>query len=225
MGLAGIDVERAAAGVAAHHTEARPLPGRDLSGLLTGKTAAAAIATPLYFMTEDDITRGLNETNLLTGKPFEPVEHPSNIESVIATLPTGDGGSPELWKLNHYYERLDEWNADHGIKPNPFAPPAAEPVYEMHNLTADPEERHNRVERRPRRPQPAPVCPRQRARRQAARTELAQPVTAGRCQLSRLDGASEPLRTGIESSALPGLRETDCLACPPGIPAPRSQPG
>ena len=40
MGLAGIDVERAAAGVAAHHTEARPLPGRDLSGLLTGKASA-----------------------------------------------------------------------------------------------------------------------------------------------------------------------------------------
>ena len=28
--------------------------------------------------------------------------------------------------------------------PNPFAAPAAEPVFEMHNLTADPEERHNR---------------------------------------------------------------------------------
>ena len=54
-------------------------------------------------------------------------------------------GRGELWKLNHYYERLDDWNADHGIRPNPFAPPAAEPVFEMHNLTADPEERHNRV--------------------------------------------------------------------------------
>ncbi len=40
MGLAGIDVERAAAGVAAHHAEARPLPGRDLSGLITGKDGA-----------------------------------------------------------------------------------------------------------------------------------------------------------------------------------------
>ena len=145
LGLAGIDVERAAAGVAAHHTEARPLPGRDLSGLLTGKASAPSVATPIYFMTEDDITRGLNQTNVLTGKPFTPVAQPSNIESVITTLPTGDGGTPELWKLNHYYERLDEWNADHGIKPNPFAAPAAEPVFEMHNLTADPEERHNRV--------------------------------------------------------------------------------
>ena len=37
MGLAGIDVERAAAGVAAHHAENQPLPGRDLSGVITGK--------------------------------------------------------------------------------------------------------------------------------------------------------------------------------------------
>jgi hypothetical protein len=66
-------------------------------------------------MTEDDFTRGLSQTNPLTGKPFAPVDQPSNIESIITTLPTGDDGSPQLWKLNHYYERLDEWNADHGI--------------------------------------------------------------------------------------------------------------
>ena len=28
-------------------------------------------------------------------------------------------------------------------RPNPFLGPAAEPVWELHNLTADPEERHN----------------------------------------------------------------------------------
>jgi arylsulfatase A-like enzyme len=145
MGLAGIDFERAAAGVAAQHVEARPLPGRDLSGLFTGKASVASVATPVYFMTEDDVSRGMNENNVLTGAAFEPVAHPSNIESVIATLPTGADGTPELWKLNHYYERLDEWNADHGIAANPFAAPAAEPVFEMHNLSTDPEERHNRV--------------------------------------------------------------------------------
>jgi hypothetical protein len=143
MGLAGIDVERAAAGVAAHHAEARPLPGRDLSGVLTGEEAPASVATPLYFMTEDDVTRGLNQTNILTGKAFDAVEQPSNIESVIAALPTGPAGADELWKLNHYYERLDDWNADHGIAANPFTAPAAVSVYELHNLSTDAEERHN----------------------------------------------------------------------------------
>jgi arylsulfatase A-like enzyme len=144
MGLAGIDVERAASGVAAHHTESRPLPGRDLSAVITGATPEAA-AAPIYFMTEDDISRGSTQTNILSGEPFVPVAQPSCIESVVAPLPTGDGSTVELWKLNHYYERLDEWNADHGVPVNPFLAPAAEPVFELHNLTADPQERRNRA--------------------------------------------------------------------------------
>ena len=145
MGLAGIDVERAAAGVAEHHAEARPLVGRDLSGVLTGSGDVAGIAAPIYFLTEDQVTSGTTQTNVLTGEPFDAVPAPSCIESVVASLPTGPDGGDELWKLNHYYERLDEWNAEHGIEANPFAAPAAEPVFELHNLTADPEERANRA--------------------------------------------------------------------------------
>ena len=96
-------------------------------------------------MTEDDITRGTTQNNVLTGEPFDAVDVPSHVESVIASLPTGENGSGELWKLNHYYERLDDWNDAHGIAKNPFAGPAAEPLFEMHNLTADPEERQNRA--------------------------------------------------------------------------------
>ena len=62
---------------------------------------------------------------------------------MIATPPTGVDGAEELWKLNHYYERLDDWTRSKGIRNNPFAGPAAEPVFEMHNLTVDPEERQN----------------------------------------------------------------------------------
>jgi arylsulfatase A-like enzyme len=146
IGLAGLDIERAAAGVAEHHDEAQPLPGRDLSALITSSVAAENIVAPLYFMTEDDITRGTTQNNVLTGEPFDAVEVPSRVESVIAGLPTGDNGSTELWKLNHYYERLDDWNEAHGIPKNAFTGPAAEPFFELHNLTVDPEERHNRVD-------------------------------------------------------------------------------
>jgi arylsulfatase A-like enzyme len=145
MGLAGIDIEEASAGVAAHHAETHPLPGRDLSGVVLGTVAAPMIESPIYFMTEDDVTRGVTQVNILNGTPFEPVTPPINIESVITALPTGDGGAPELWKLNHYYERLDNWYANQGIAPNPYLPPAAEPEWELHNLTVDPEERHNHV--------------------------------------------------------------------------------
>ncbi len=143
MGLAGIDLERATAGVMQHHTSARPLPGRDLSGLIAGDTSADELASPIYFMTEDQISRGLTQANVLTGEPFESLRPPSCIESVVATLPTGQGGAPELWKLNHYYERLDQWNAEHGVTPPEGAAPEAEPAWELHNLTVDPEERQN----------------------------------------------------------------------------------
>jgi len=149
MGLAGIDVERATAGVAAHHDEAQPLPGRDLRDVLTGRVSQDTAATPIYFMTEDNPSKGSTQVNLFTGATFEavgePTHAPTSIESVLTTLATGPDGRDELWKLNHYYERLDDWNQAHGIPAPPFAGPAAQPLYELHNLTADPEERHNRA--------------------------------------------------------------------------------
>jgi arylsulfatase A-like enzyme len=145
LGLAGIDIEQAAAGVALHHDEAQPLPGRDLSGVVSGTATAVSVETPIYFMTEDNVSDGLTKTNIINGKPFEAVKPPSNVESVIATLDTGVDGAGELWKLNYYYERLDDWYEDKGFAKNPFLAPPAEPVYEMHNLSADPEERHNRA--------------------------------------------------------------------------------
>jgi arylsulfatase A-like enzyme len=144
LGLAGIDVEEATAGVAEHHYEVHGLPGRDLSAVLRG--TGTIDAAPVYFMTEDDITRGSNQNNVLTGEPFDCVSLPSRVETVIAPLPTGPGGAQELWKLNHYYERLDDWHEAHGVARNPFAGPAAEPLFELHNLTADPEERRNRAD-------------------------------------------------------------------------------
>jgi len=145
LGLADIDVERAAAVVAVEHDETQPLPGRDLSRVITGAVAADSLADALYFMTEDDVARGLTPQNLFSGTSYEPVPYPSHVESVITTLPTGAGSASEVWKLNHYYERLDAFDQAHGLPTNPFAPPAAEPAWEVHNLTADPEERQNRA--------------------------------------------------------------------------------
>ena len=143
LGLAGVDVEAAAAAVAGHHVETQALPGRDLSCVLTGSVTEAAVDAPVYFMTEDQISRGLRTTNRFTGDPFEPVGEPGNVESVITHLPTGDGGVDELWKLNHYYDRLPDWEESRGIPQVPFAPPPADPQWELHNLTVDPEERTN----------------------------------------------------------------------------------
>jgi arylsulfatase A-like enzyme len=145
LGLVGIDVEAAGAEVARTHVETQPLPGRDLSSLLTRSGGEAGADAPIYFMTEDEITRGLRTTNLFTKEAFEPVGEPAKVESVVASLPTGADGTSELWKLNHYYERLDDWRAAHGYAGNPFAAPAAEEQWELHNLTVDPEERDDRA--------------------------------------------------------------------------------
>ncbi|HEX4127139.1 MAG TPA: sulfatase-like hydrolase/transferase [Acidimicrobiales bacterium] len=145
LGLAGIDVERAAAIVAVEHDETQTLPGRDLSPVLRGSASAESLSEPLYFMTEDDVARGLSRLGLVSGQEYEPVPYPSHVESVITSLPTGAGHGAEVWKLNHYYERLDEFDRAHGLPANPFAAPPADPAWELHNLTADPEERQNRV--------------------------------------------------------------------------------
>ncbi|MFZ4519257.1 MAG: sulfatase-like hydrolase/transferase [Microthrixaceae bacterium] len=142
MGLAGIDRERAATELARGHRLVRPLPGRDLSGVLTGAVGADDLSGPVYFMTEDAVTRGASQSNVLTGEPFDSLTAPARIESVVTTLPTGDGGAPELWKLNHYHDGLGEWDVDHGLAGSTV--PAVESEWELHNLTADPEERRNR---------------------------------------------------------------------------------
>ena len=80
---------------------------------------------------------------------FDAVAPPTSIESVITTLPTGESNDREMWKLNHYYGRLDERYAAQGVPLNPSQGPAAEPFYELHNLTADPEERRNRTTDQP----------------------------------------------------------------------------
>ena len=144
LGLAGADIDAAAAVVADGHVEARPLVGRDLSAVLTG-AAAGGVEGATYFMTEDDVSRGSKQRNVLTGEPYDAVAHPTNIESVVTLLPTGADGAPEVWKLNHYYERLDEWEAARGRTPDPAAAPPAASEWELHNLTADPEERTNRA--------------------------------------------------------------------------------
>ena len=127
MGLAGIDVEQAAAGVAAapHRgpAAARPRPQRRAH---RSRPPPSRSTTPIYFMTEDDVTSGQSQTQRAHRRavrarwPRPPASSRSS-----PRLPTGADGAAELWKLNHYYERLDEWNAEHGMAPDPdrSAPP------------------------------------------------------------------------------------------------------
>ncbi|MEI6829032.1 MAG: sulfatase-like hydrolase/transferase [Synechococcaceae cyanobacterium ELA445] len=138
LGLAGINLEEAAAVVQATHSEVHPLPGRDLSALLTGQASETELAKPIYFMTEDDVSHGSHQINLFSGQPYDAVPQPSNIESVITTLPTGPGGAEEIWKLNHYYGQ----SATDGER----LEPGDGTVFELQNLSTDPDERRNHAD-------------------------------------------------------------------------------
>jgi len=123
LGFTGTNAETLSDEVAAHHSETRPLPGRDLSAALRGEVDLADAAAPIYFMTEDEVTEGDVHVGPFTGKHFDAVKAPSCVESVIANV---DGS---LWKLNRYYDAAGTTD---------------EEAWELHDLTSDPGERENR---------------------------------------------------------------------------------
>lgn len=128
LGLTDADRTAAEHAVAEHHVEAQPLVGRDLSSLVRGEADESIFDDAVYFMTEDEISRGLNHVNRFTQKPYESVTGPAKVESVIARVGSGPDAAGELWKLNRYYETVDD---DEGVE------------WELYNLTLDPEERTN----------------------------------------------------------------------------------
>ena len=88
----------------------------------------------VYFMTEDEISRGLRTVGAISGQEFDPVSAPAAVESVVAEL---DGG---LWKLNRYYSANGGGKeADPGSVPGADGPEE----WELHDLVADPDERTN----------------------------------------------------------------------------------
>jgi arylsulfatase A-like enzyme len=111
LGLAGLDEATLRSALSKTHTQVRPLPGRDLSGLLLGVTTEIQTPqTPLYFMTDDEPTRGREQVSW-NGTPYEAVVQPNHLEAVITMLPTGDGGALERWKYVRYYDNPAFWSS------------------------------------------------------------------------------------------------------------------
>ncbi len=112
LGLAGIDVERAAAIVAVEHDETQPLPGRDLSPVLRGRAGAGVVGgAPLLH------DRGRRRPRpVASGHGQRPgvraraVSLTCRVRHHVAADRRRPTAPRELWKLNHYYERLDEFD-------------------------------------------------------------------------------------------------------------------
>lgn len=162
LGLAGLDAGGLLETVAFGHTEAVPLVGRDLSPLVRGEVGS--VEGPVYFMTDDEISRGPNDQNLF-GRFYRPVIQPNHIETVVAKI---DG---ELWKYSRYFDNPQFWSApgtpgDEGVmdvqlhqdEPLVGTPPPGEyevrctrtikydpapDEFELYNVTQDPMELEN----------------------------------------------------------------------------------
>lgn len=116
LGLAGLEAETIREELARTHTEAQPLVGRDLSGVVFGEVDPSSIGGPVYFMTDDDVGRGSNQNNWM-GLPYQSVGQPNHVETVIAMLPTGDGGELQKWKYSRYFDSVQSWTSPGGSPP------------------------------------------------------------------------------------------------------------
>jgi arylsulfatase A-like enzyme len=106
LGLAEINLSEIEAILKTSHTEARPLIGRNLSPLILRNGIPKGARDPVYFMTDDDPTNGLDHENFL-GWSYNAVVQPNHIETVIAELKTKNGR--EIWKYSRYFDNPDFW--------------------------------------------------------------------------------------------------------------------
>lgn len=161
LGLIDVDAKQLQELLRIDHTEVQPLVGRDLSPLILGQDKAPRDDEPLYFMTDDDITRGLNQHNFL-GWHYNSVVQPNHIETIIVKIAMPDGD--EIWKYSRYFDNPQFWTKP-GVEDNAlheFGPSAKDrtciksticttstktvPIpdqYELYNLSHDPLEIHN----------------------------------------------------------------------------------
>ncbi|MDO9519415.1 MAG: sulfatase-like hydrolase/transferase [Pseudohongiella sp.] len=104
LGLAGLDPESLRQQMQGDFSDARPLIGKDISAVIRGQASPAELDAPIYFMSDDDPSRGLNQTNLI-GLSYASVVQPNHIETVIARL------NGALWKYSRYFDNPQFWSS------------------------------------------------------------------------------------------------------------------
>ncbi len=109
LGLADIPIKQAQSILRKDHSEVRPLVGRDLTPLLSEKKEFPRANEALYFMTDDEFSRGLHQVTQ-KGEPYESVTQPNHLETVITTLKTGENHTEEKWKLSRYFDNPHFWS-------------------------------------------------------------------------------------------------------------------
>jgi arylsulfatase A-like enzyme len=147
LGLAGIDQQAALRDLQKSHSQARPLVGRDLSGVVLGNTDPDFSTAPIYFMTDDEISSGLHQENKATGEPYSAVIQPNHIETVVADLRTSPNDAPDIWKYSRYFDNPQFWTkpfvSDLSVGEPVSTTQPRTPEFEMYNLNSDQKEKLN----------------------------------------------------------------------------------
>ncbi|MED1665159.1 hypothetical protein [Brevibacillus laterosporus] len=78
-----------------------------------GQNRSNSIEKPIYFMMDDDVTRGQHQINPL-GRPYPSVIQPNHIETVIASIHKNN--TKELWKYSRYFDNEQFWSSPGGRK-------------------------------------------------------------------------------------------------------------
>ncbi len=126
LGLAGLNAEQLRRKVARTHDEAQPLVGRDLSGLILGERNPAHVNDPVYFMTDDEVSRGSQQIDF-QNHMYPAVTQPNHVETVVARLRTGPGGKLEKWKFSRYFDTEQFWSQPPNEPPPVHLPPEVLP--------------------------------------------------------------------------------------------------
>ncbi|WP_442602355.1 sulfatase-like hydrolase/transferase [Paenibacillus sp. KN14-4R] len=143
LGLANVDIEAINRHLRERFSEVQPFVGRDHSSAIYNQNPAAIADETIYFMTDDDITRGQHQINVL-GMPYPSVVQPNHIETIITTIPYL--GTRQLWKLCRYFDNPQFWSQP-GIRDctetGQIKTTPEMDEYELYNLTEDPLETCN----------------------------------------------------------------------------------
>lgn len=110
LGFANIDAEKIQKELKSSHTEVHPLVGKDLSSMIIKDKGFEGFNQVIYFMTDDDVTKGLDQTTVL-GVPYESVIQPNHVETVVAKLKTGKDNEEEIWKYSRYFDNPQFWSS------------------------------------------------------------------------------------------------------------------
>ncbi len=143
LGMAGIDVNKAVKQLKATHTEVRNPVGRNLWPNITGNQLDPQTDDPIYFMTDDEVGTGLNQTNAITGNAYRSIIQPKHVESAMTWLSSDNG--PQLWKFNRYFDNPRYLPAGPGNQTDNLTEPAVPSEFECYNITEDPMEQDNRM--------------------------------------------------------------------------------